>query len=473
MSKLNLPKPEASSASQNSTNKISYSNVTIDISEAKNQLDKALATLKGSNESQLNKVLYQQSLVIGKYVASKNLLASDALNSLTDMAETEGLDRKNSATIIQQAFSEAAKPPDTQSTPNNVLGAFTGLKDGWDLPYNWLFKDWIPAGETCFIGGPSGHGKSFAVLEICGAVAFDVKAFGQLEAVNKGAVFYLTTEGLNGVQKRVKAYAEKHGVSEVALNKRFWQSDKHFTFKDVSPEEFTKVVKQMEIDTGEPCKMIVFDTFILYGGCSSENNSSDTGDSINWMKKVAQATGATVVAIHHSGKSSEDSPMKVGTNKDKLLRGSSNFGASAEVVLGVCKTPIVERDGQFNGIWVDKLKDAEPPEPIGFEIVNHQLKLRTGHFEDIGIIEVNGQMTPITSSEKRANIPSKQDIDLTSLLSMTSLESDETIIRKNFIDKLEADSVSDKTARNRWGIAKQKAIDDNLVIDQGGELKVA
>jgi len=390
---------------------------------------------------------------------------------LRDIHHNPDIDKAKAIAVIDAVLN--AEPNEVERiAPTSKLGFSFGIGDDWAKPYNWLLQNWIPSGEVGFIAGASGAGKSFAALEIMGSVAFDIPAFNQVKASRNGIVMYCTVEGVNGVKKRIKAYTDKHNVDPSLLNNKIMVSNESFTFKNTKAVSFAEHVKAVETFSDDKVELIIFDTFILYGGCSSENSSDEVSIAINWMKELARETGTTVMAIHHSGKGSSDNPIVVGSDKNQILRGSSDFGASAEFVLGVCNSPIEESDDIENAVWIAKLKDAKTPEPLGFEIINHKLQLQDDIVEDVGVVNVNGSMTPIPPAKKRENEPKPYELDLEVLREILPVESNKKSVRKAFIDKLVNGGLTPKTAANRFTEIKKKAIKDGVMVEEDSAYKL-
>jgi len=378
---------------------------------------------------------------------------------------------------LKVAASLFVEPPEViGGLPSSPFNISSGIGDSWDKPYNWLIKGWMPADESGLIAGESTAGKTFAAIELMGAVAFGKPAFGKLEAVKNGSVLYCTGEGLNGLQKRLKAYTTKHSIPDELVNKRILQSHHLFKFSNTDVNDFIEHIKEIEESRGEPVELIIFDTFILYGGVANENSSDEVNNALKWMKELAQGVKASVMAIHHSGKGSPDNPVIVGSNMNRILRGSSDFGSSAEFVLGVCKSPIAESDDIGNALWAAKLKDAKTPEPVGFEIINHKLQLQDDVVEDVGVVNVNvnvnGSMTPVPPAKKRADAPKPDDLDLEMFVQVLSTETNKKLARKFFMNKLTDGGVVSKTAANRFTNMKRKALKDGVILEEESTFKL-
>lgn len=276
----------------------------------------------------------------------------------------------------------------------------------WDKEYEWLIDGWIPFNSIGFLGGPSASGKSFLVIEILGAIAFGRKAFGYLQVPKskQGAVLYCAVEGLQGVAHRFEAWRVSRQIQEDVWNKKMFQFHKPFSFATVTPMQFVKNITTIEKVTGEKIRMIVVDTFINYAGISSENSSTEVQNAIQWMREVSLLGELSIMAIHHTGKSE----TAVGCDFNTLLRGSSDFGASAEFVLGVAQAKNEESKESMPFVWSAKLKDAEKQSPISAKIETFNLTLSNGNTQKIGVIS---QCQNIVISLPKAKSKSGTDTD--------------------------------------------------------------
>ena len=84
-----------------------------------------------------------------------------------------------------------------------------------------------------------------------------------------------------------------------------------------------------------------------------ENSSRDVGIAVSALKSIADATGGSVMAVHHSGK-----------DTTKGMRGSSALFAAADFVLRV------DAAGQDvpRELHVEKVKDGEPSHVASYTI---------------------------------------------------------------------------------------------------------
>ena len=210
----------------------------------------------------------------------------------------------------------------------------------------YLIKDFLPRGELSVVYGAPGSGKTFAVLDMCMAVAFNEQ--WRDKTVTPGAILYVACEGGQGFRKRIKAYAQ-HFEKENALPAApFYVIDAAPNFMDAA---IVNRILAHAVDIPN-LSAIVIDTLsrALQGG--DENSSTDLGTVINHCTHLYRETGASVVLVHHSGK-----------NKSANMRGHSSLQGAAYAVIEV------QKRGFYRALAVEKLKDGEAEQAYPFSLV--------------------------------------------------------------------------------------------------------
>jgi AAA domain len=209
------------------------------------------------------------------------------------------------------------------------------IKDLEDLPPpTWLIDGIIEDNVLGVLYGGSGDGKSFVALDYALSIASDVKWQGR--GVTGGQVVYVVAEGGRGIKKRVDAWIIANRVS--APTDMFLILD---AVQFTDPAHVDALLSQIQERAIAP-RLIIIDTLArCFNG--DENSSKEMGEFIAACSQVKQRTGATVLAIHHTGKV---------TTKGE--RGSSALRAAADVMIRVSK------DHSIVKIDVDKQKDDEP-----------------------------------------------------------------------------------------------------------------
>lgn len=178
---------------------------------------------------------------------------------------------------------------------------------------------------------PSGTFKTFLALGIAGAIATGT-AWNRRE-VNRAPVVYVSGEGSGGFRARIMAWEQHHSQQ---------MDDCHFLTEAVQmldPKEvgcFIEAINQLPEKPG----LIILDTLArcIVGG--DENSAKDMGEFVASADRVRGATGATVLIVHHTGKSGD-------------TRGSTALPGAMDTIINV------ERRGDYLEVKCGKQKDAE------------------------------------------------------------------------------------------------------------------
>jgi putative DNA primase/helicase len=221
---------------------------------------------------------------------------------------------------------------------------------GYDSEQSFVIKGLIPESSLACIYGPSGSFKSFLALDWACHIASGKDWDGY--KVKQGAVLYVAGEGGFGVTKRVRAWELQNQVSNIGNLARLpvpvfpGNRDQVQTIIDYCDE--------IKSTTGQKVQLIILDTLARCYGGKDENSSQDMGAFIAGCDMIKQLTGATVLIVHHSGKSVE-----------KGGRGSSSLPAALDVEYQINRSG---EDLQELILTCTKMKDAEQPETKAYEL---------------------------------------------------------------------------------------------------------
>jgi hypothetical protein len=203
----------------------------------------------------------------------------------------------------------------------------------------------LDQGTLAVVYGKPNCGKSFVALDIAGCVASGRPWNGH--ATESGLTVYIAAEGGAGIHRRVRALAvEKSLPLDVPFAIAPCSVDLFSTTADLRP--IIAHIKSLEHSLGAPARLVVVDTLARVFGGGDENSGKDMGQLLTNLDAIREATGATVLVVHHSGKDSS-----------KGSRGHSSL-------LGAVDTEIEIADRK---IRTTKQRDHEPLEPeIRFEL---------------------------------------------------------------------------------------------------------
>lgn len=194
----------------------------------------------------------------------------------------------------------------------------------------WLVEGQIVRNSLCFLVGEPGSKKTFLALDIA------------LREAQNAPVVYVAGEAPAGFHQRIEAWRQYH--KPTACNFYLWTDELHPTDPN-SVKAFLAEIAEI----GQP-SLIVIDTLARAAVGLDENSARDMGLLVAGFDKLKAATGATVMAVHHTGKNGAGE------------RGSSALRGAADTMLRV----FPEGDGALK-LVCDKQKDSEEFEPIYYK----------------------------------------------------------------------------------------------------------
>lgn len=215
-----------------------------------------------------------------------------------------------------------------------------------ELSANWLIRGLLGSNALAVVHGHSGCGKTFIVMDMSLHIAMGWAWNGH--KVEKGMVAYVAAEGGSGIKRRLKAWIQDHEVKENIPFALLPEALALFgDANDVQP--LIDSVLDLATECGQPARLIVIDT--LSKTFSGRENSDELAGYVANCQRIVNATGATVLIIHHRPKDSESSEP----------RGHSSLKAGVDTVL------LVEASSPKRMTTV-KQKDGEEGERVFFDL---------------------------------------------------------------------------------------------------------
>lgn len=166
------------------------------------------------------------------------------------------------------------------------------------------------------IHGPPKSGKSFITLAWALSVTTGTWWLGKHTTI-PSTVLYVAAEGSVGLPKRVDAWLTANNVQD--------PGNLHVERSSVNLTSPADVGGFCAMAIGLAPKLIVIDTLARCMVGADENSAKDIGVVINHLEQIRETTGASVVAVHHSGRS--------GSN----MRGSSALDGAVDMAYSVAK----------------------------------------------------------------------------------------------------------------------------------------
>lgn len=255
-------------------------------------------------------------------------------------------------TPIAKSGPAPSKLPPPRLKARNRFTPLT-LEEMADLPPpEWLIEGLVPQDRLVVLYGEPRAGKSFVALDWGLSVAAGVPWLGH--EVRSGEVVYIYAEGTRGLMRRARAWLQEHG------------DPKAFDFRAVPSavsipdlgdrSEFVDGVRSVS----KHPRLIIIDTLARNFGPGNESQAQDMNAFVHGCDDLRAAfSGATVVAVHHSGKD-----QKRGARGSLALKGA----ADAEFAL--------IRSGDSLTLKTEKQKDGEEAKPMSLELA--QVRLSDG-----------------------------------------------------------------------------------------------
>lgn len=211
----------------------------------------------------------------------------------------------------------------------------------------WLVKGVLPRAGLAVVYGDSGSGKTFVVLDICGAIVRGVPWRGH--KVTAGTVAYVCAEGSEFFSRRLRAYAEHHKAD---LSNLYVCADAPNFLNDNDHKLIARAVRDIAPT------MIVIDTLARAMPGGAENSSEDMGRVIARCQWLHAKTGATVLLVHHSGKDAA-----------RGARGWSGLRAAADAELVVVR----DKENNSRAVEIGKQKDNPDGQQYPFALASVML----------------------------------------------------------------------------------------------------
>lgn len=209
----------------------------------------------------------------------------------------------------------------------------------------WAVKDAIPEGVFSSIYGPTGIGKTFVCIDLTLTLASGADWYGQQS--KRQNVLYLVGEGIRGYKKRIAAWLHEHPNLNPHQNITFSDAYGHSLRDQATLDGLTRYVREKGFT------FIVVDTLNMFSGGIDENSAQEMSEITTALTVLANDAPATVLAVHHTGKSVANGP-----------RGSSVYQST------VNSSILVTRDAELPEITLhfDKMRDAEAGRPMKLEM---------------------------------------------------------------------------------------------------------
>lgn len=254
---------------------------------------------------------------------------------------------------------------------------FTRGSAGFDNVQPWLLTGFIPKESVGVMYGKSASRKSFIAIDISCAIA--TGSLWHNQKTRKGGVVYVAAEGQMGISKRVKAWEIVTGqqVDQLyILGQAVVMSDATAQFNLIL------AIQELEKQNDITVELIILDT-LARNFSGDENNNDAMGKFIRGCDFVKASTGASVLAIHHSGK-----------DVSKGGRGHSSLHGAIDCEFQVSH----DSKTGLTTLSNTKMKDFEEADDVIFDFKPIQLGITS---EDGDPITSLSLLTPATFKKRK------------------------------------------------------------------------
>lgn len=232
--------------------------------------------------------------------------------------------------------------------PSNLPVYMEDIADVLSNPpqVKYLVQDALEDGTTGGLIGASGSYKSFVMCDLACSVATGTRWMDK-EINRPGVVVGFIGEGRLGFIRRVQAWAKHKGV--VIPSGRFFVPRCRVSFDEAGARLIIAELKKLS----DPPVLIFIDTmarFLPPG--ADENSAKEAMAFLNIIDSVRDEFGCVVVLVHHTGHSQD---------AQNRGRGSSALPAGLDWIM-------VTNFSKKRLSWT-KMKDAECPSPVEYELV--------------------------------------------------------------------------------------------------------
>jgi hypothetical protein len=229
---------------------------------------------------------------------------------------------------------------DKKTSGNNKALPFWSFDpDESPAPKGWLIKDVAAKGETAGWIGPPGSGKSAVVLDwfMHSAMGRDWRGH---KCKQQAASVYFAFERANLTRRRIKAYAQRRGLTTVPIAVVSRMLD---LMDPATVPVILETIKSVEDSYGMPVGSIAFDTWpkgIAAGG-GDENSAKDVNRAAANLRRIHDALSLHISVIGHTGKDQSRAaaavtPIKAtGTSSFRFIKrqtGSNWYGSKRPTI---------------------------------------------------------------------------------------------------------------------------------------------
>lgn len=354
---------------------------TEDMDGAEERSRRYLAALPGVPEGEGNATFFKRTAKIRDFGVTRNTALALMLEHVAEKFDSD-LDEKEIRKTVRSAFDNAQSPWGRDAVrPIDLSGSTDGRLSergsrlvalGSTRPEEIirrqdaaLVKGLIPRASVGLLYGAPGAGKTFVGLQLAWRVAQGLPWEGR--RTKKAPVLYVGLEGVDGLDLRAKLAEQQYGPHGAYLQRASTGADVILTQGATGDRGLAEVIaaaNEQQALCGEPVGLIIIDTLSRALAGQSENDADIVSAFFrDRADKLAAATGAAVLLIHHE-------------NKGGDMRGSTALNGAADFIIRVSRADDEQDRGSrrapkssdVRSVHAVKVKDGEEGHIFDFRL---------------------------------------------------------------------------------------------------------
>lgn len=313
-----------------------------------------------------NQATYGVAAKIKDFGLSEDKAAEVMLDHWNDTKAAPPWDADELIRIVQNAYKYGTSPPgianpesefdsveilDLAKKPPTGLPVKNVAKFAWSPSQKYLIRGLINFGMTGLMSGPSNAGKSPLALDLAAHVASGRP--WRERKVKAGYALYVSTEGWTGLEGRLEAIRREHfaDATDVPFDFVALSIDLRTSGKDA--KAIADTVKARAATFGAPPALVIIDTLSHALGGGDESNPEHVRAVLKNGSRIAAATGAAVLLLHHPTKDASSD-----------YRGSSILVNDTDLLIKV------ETDSRtkIRTVTTPRVKEYAEIDPVHFKI---------------------------------------------------------------------------------------------------------
>ena len=243
-----------------------------------------------------------------------------------------------------------ATPPEPNAT--GAVSMLDFLAERLDPP-RWLVDGLVPVGPSVgALVGSFKHGKSLAGLQLCIVTARGSSDFLGHAIEDGGPAVFVEYEGSRArLQERVRTMATKYGLLGQPVPLEVIHRPEHKIDTDAGEAWLRRICRGRVLCVIGPVSKAA--------SIQRENEPAEWAALAERLQRVADATGCSVMLVHHTRKPSMDGAPRQVSDYFLAARGSNSYMGAVDFAIGVQRDPDAS-EGVLYSLQRDGASEREP-----------------------------------------------------------------------------------------------------------------